>query len=404
MIKFIEGGVCAPAGFKAAGVHCGIRKGKLKKDLALIVSETEASAAAVYTTNLVKAAPILVTRENLKNGRAGAMLCNSGIANACVADGIEKARGMCKLVSDALGIPAGNVIVASTGVIGQPLNLTPVAAGVEQLVKELSASKSADAAQAIMTTDKIMKEVAVSLDIGGRGVKIGGIAKGSGMINPKLATMLAFLTTDADVAPDVLSDMLKSAADISFNRVSVDGDTSTNDMLSIMANGKSGVKIRKGDASYKAFKEGLETVCVHLAKLLAKDGEGATKLLECAVSGAPDIGAAAKIADSIINSSLVKTAMFGQDANWGRILCAAGYSGAAFDPQKTDIALRSAAGSVTVCKGGAGVDFSEEKAAEILKCNEITIDVSLNQGKAAATAWGCDLSYDYVKINGDYRT
>ena len=405
MIKFIEGGVCAPNGFKAAGVHCGIRKGKLKKDLALIVSETAANAAAVYTTNLVKAAPVLVTRENLKNGRASAMLCNSGIANACVADGIEKARGMCKLVSGALGIPADNVIVASTGVIGQSLNLTPVAAGVAQLVKELSPQKSAEAAQAIMTTDTIMKEVAVCVDIGGRNVKIGGIAKGSGMINPKLATMLAFLTTDAEIDSETLSAMLKDAAENSFNRVSVDGDTSTNDMLSIMANGKSGVKIGKsGDGSYAAFKQGLDAVCVHLAKLLAKDGEGATKMVECAVKNAPDIAAAAKIADSIINSSLVKTAMFGEDANWGRILCAAGYSGAAFDPQKTDISLRSAAGAVLVCQNGAGVDFSEEKAAEILKCNEITIDVNLNQGSAAATAWGCDLSYDYVKINGDYRT
>lgn len=404
MIKFIGGGVCAPAGFKAAGVHCGIRKGKTKKDLALIVSDVEASAAAVYTTNAVKAAPICVTKENLKNGKARAIICNSGIANACCADGVEKARAMCKITADALGITSDNVIVASTGVIGQSLDLSPVEAGVAQLAKELSPLGSDNAAQAVMTTDTIKKEVAVSFDIEGRGVKIGGIAKGSGMINPNMATMLAFLTTDADLESGTLAALLKGAADISFNRVSVDGDTSTNDMLAIMANGKSGAKIKLGSASYVKFKEALDTVCVYLAKLLAKDGEGATKLIECNVSGAQNFKTAAKVADSIINSSLVKTAMFGADANWGRILCAIGYSGANPDVSLIDVLFRSAAGEVLVCKNGAGVGFSEEKAKEILKCNEVTIDVRLNQGEGNATAWGCDLSYEYVKINGDYRS
>ena len=402
MIKFISGGVCAPAGFRAAGVHCGIRKGKEKKDLALIVSDTAATAAAIYTTNIVKAAPILVTKESLKDGKARAIICNSGIANAVTSDGVDKARAMCKLTADALGLAASDVIVASTGVIGRSIDLEPIKAGVVQLAAQLSADKGADAAQAIMTTDTVQKEVAVSIDIGGSTVKLGGIAKGSGMINPNMATMLGFLTTDADMDSGTLATMLKAAADISFNRVSVDGDTSTNDTLAILANGKSGIKITSKNSA--KFQEGLNIVCVHLAKLLAKDGEGATKLIECTVSGAPDFAAAAKVADSIINSPLVKTAMFGEDANWGRILCAIGYSGAVLNVHKIDVAFRSQAGEITVCKSGAGVGFSEEKAAEILKHSEITIDVNLNQGKAAANAWGCDLSYDYVKINGDYRS
>ena len=403
-MKFIEGGVCAPLGFKAAGVHCGIRKGKVKKDLALIASDTLASAAAVYTTNLVKAAPICVTRENLKNGRAQAVICNSGIANACVADGAEKARAMCALAAGVLGIKASDVIVASTGVIGRSIDLTPVESGVKQLAAELSYTNSDGAAQAIMTTDTFKKEAAVCVEIDGRNVKIGGICKGSGMINPNLATMLAFLTTDAEISHKDLAALLKGAADISFNRVSVDGDTSTNDMLCIMANGKSGVKIPPASPAFAKFKDALNTICVHLAKLLAKDGEGATKLIECAVCGAPDLKSAGKVADSIINSPLVKTAMFGADANWGRILCAAGYSGAKIDPSKVDITLKSAAGEIAVCKSGAGLDFSEPLAKEILKQNEIIIDVALNQGAFNATSWGCDLSYDYVKINGDYRT
>ena len=352
MINNISGGVCAPIGFKAAGIHCGIRKGKTKKDLALIVSDVPASAAAVYTKNLVKGAPIYVTQQNLENGIASAVICNSGIANTCTADGMEKARGMCEIAANALNISASDIIVASTGVIGQSLDLAPIQAGINTIVSELSANGGASAAEAIMTTDTIPKEVAISIEIDGVLVKIGGIAKGSGMINPNMATMLSFLTTDAKIEPDVLATLLKDAADTSFNRVSVDGDTSTNDMLSIMANGKSGVKIHPNSKAYELFKEGLNNVCVFLAKLLAKDGEGATKLIECVVSGAPDANAATTVADSVINSALVKTAMFGNDANWGRILCAIGYSGANLDVNLIDVAIKSAASEVLVCQNG----------------------------------------------------
>ena len=404
MIKFIEDGVCAPLGFRAAGIHCGIRPGKIKKDLALIVSDIPASAAAVYTKNLVKGAPIYVTMDNLKNGIASAVICNSGIANTCNADGLIKAAEMCEIAGQALSVPASDIIVASTGVIGQPLNTEPIKAGISTLVNALSYNGSHKAVEAIMTTDTIPKEIAVSVDIAGTSVKIGGCAKGSGMINPNMATMLSFLTTDAKIEPILLSELIKSAADISFNRVSVDGDTSTNDMLSIMANGKSGVEIIQGTDGYNKFKEGLETVCISLSKLLASDGEGATKLIECSVSSAPNAGTAAKISDSVINSPLVKTAMFGEDANWGRILCAIGYSGAIVDVNLIDVSLKSEAGEIKVCQNGTGVDFSEEYALKILKCNEITIDVNLNQGAFSSASWGCDLSYDYVKINGDYRT
>jgi len=404
MIKHIPNGICAPQGFRAAGIHCGIRKGKTKKDIALIVSDNIASAAAVYTQNLVKGAPIYVTQQNISNGTAQAMVCNSGIANTCNADGIEKANAMCDITAAALGISAGDIIVASTGVIGQPLDVEPIRAGMAQLVSELSYTGGTSAVEAIMTTDTIPKECAVSVEIGGETVKIGGIAKGSGMINPNMATMLAFVTADAEIAPDVLQALVKSAADISFNCVSVDGDTSTNDMLSIMANGKSGVKIAANTAEYAAFKEGLDTVCIALAKMLAKDGEGATKLIECAVSGAPTLESGRTVANSVINSPLVKTAMFGADANWGRILCAIGYAGVELDVMCIDVSFISSAGEILLCKDGAGVAFSEETALEILKCDEITVDVRLNQGECTATAWGCDLSYDYVKINGDYRT
>ncbi|MCL2838666.1 MAG: bifunctional glutamate N-acetyltransferase/amino-acid acetyltransferase ArgJ [Oscillospiraceae bacterium] len=404
MLKFIDGGVCAPTGFKAAGVHCGIRKGKTKKDLALIVSDVPANAAAVYTQNLVKAAPIYVTQQNLQNGKATAVVCNSGNANTCNADGMEKAFAMCELTASALNISASDVLVASTGVIGQPLDLEPIRAGIPALVSELSTSGGASAAEAIMTTDTFAKEVAVEIEIDGTPVKIGGIAKGSGMINPNMATMLGFLTTDAKAESDVLASILKNAADISFNRVSVDGDTSTNDTLTIMANGKSGVKISPKTAAYEQFEEALKGVCVALAKMLAKDGEGATKLIECVVSGAPDVKSAELVADSVINSPLVKTAMFGNDANWGRILCAIGYAGARLDVNSIDVAIKSVAGSVLVCQNGAGVAFSEEDALSILQCDEVIIDIALNQGDYGATAWGCDLSYDYVKINGDYRT
>ena len=404
MHNFINGGVCAPSGFRAAGVFAGIKKGRTKKDLALIVSDVPASAAAVYTLNLVKGAPIYITQENLQNGSAQAVIVNSGNANTCNADGLEKAREMCRIAATALNIPATDVIVASTGVIGQPLDVAPIQAAIEVLTSELSTNGSATAAEAIMTTDTFAKEVAVSVEIGGKSVKIGGIAKGSGMINPNMATLLGFLTTDASIAPDVLAKMLKTAADVSFNRVSVDGDTSTNDTLSIMANGVSGVEITPQTEACQAFQAALNAVCIALAKMMAKDGEGATKLLECIVSGAPDIATAARVADSVINSPLVKTAMFGNDANWGRILCAIGYSGANLDVNLIDVAIRSSAGEVAVCKSGAGVEFSEELALDVLKCTEVVIEIKLNQGESSSTAWGCDLSYDYVKINGDYRT
>ncbi len=403
MIKFISGGVCAPQGFTAAGIHCGIRKNKVKKDLALIKCDTSAAAAAVYTQNLVQGAPILVTKSNLKDGRAAAMICNSGIANTCCADGMEKAAGMCEIAGEALGIPASDIIVASTGVIGQPLDLAPIADNIGLLVSELSAEGGHAAAEAIMTTDTVAKEFAVVADIGDYQIKIGGIAKGSGMINPKMATMLSFITTDAEIDPELLQIAIKSAADISFNRVSIDGDTSTNDMLSIMASGKSGVRIT-AQSGFKSFCEALNILCITLARSLAKDGEGATKLLECNVTGAPDISVAETVSDSVINSPLVKTAMFGTDANWGRILCAIGYAGCELDIALIKVSLKSAAGEIEVFSAGCGADIDEELALTILKADEIMINVDLGLGYAEATAWGCDLSYDYVKINGDYRT
>ena len=404
MYKFVSGGVCAAKGFRASGIHCGIRAGKTKKDLALIVSDCPANAAAVYTTNLVKGAPIYVTKKNLENGKASAVVCNSGIANTCNANGIEMAQAMCNITADALGISAEDVIVASTGVIGMPIDIEPIRNGMPSLVKSLSYNGSPDAEAAIMTTDTVPKEFAAVASINGKDVSIGGIAKGSGMINPNMATMLSFITTDASVEPDVLQGLIKSAADQTFNRVSVDGDTSTNDTLAIMANGMSGVKIEEGTAAYAQFAECLNAVCTQLARTLAKDGEGATKLIECRVSGAPCKKSALMIADSIINSPLVKTAMFGEDANWGRILCAIGYAGAEIDINLTDVDLVSDGGRIAVCRNGAGVGCDEDLALKILKCDEIVIDVNLNQGEEKANAWGCDLSYDYVKINGDYRT
>ena len=403
-MKIIEGGVTSPKGFTAAGIHCGIRKNKTKKDLALVFSEVSASVAAIYTQNLVYGAPIAVCRENLKNGIARAMICNSGIANTCNAGGVEIAREMCEITAKALSVSANDIIVASTGVIGQPLDLQPIAEGMSALVAELSADGSQSAAEAIMTTDTVAKKLAVEFTVGGKRAVIGGMAKGSGMINPNMATMLGFLATDVDIKPELLQNLLKQAADHSFNRVSVDGDTSTNDMLCIMANGQSGLSAAKGTEEYAAFAEALDLMCVSLSKMLAKDGEGATKLLECIVRGAKTEQDGNRIADSIINSSLVKTAMFGCDANWGRILCAIGYAGVVLDANKVDVSLKSAAGEIAVCKNGAGVEFSEEKALDILKCDEIVIDVTMCEGDCTCTAWGCDLSYDYVKINGDYRT
>ena len=404
-MKPVPGGVCAAKGFQASGIHCGIRKNHGKKDLALIVSETLASAAAVYTTNLVKGAPLTVTKQNIANGTAQAVICNSGNANTCNANGIEIAEGMCALVEKATGIAAADVIVASTGVIGQPLDLAPIAAGMDQLKAELSPDGSASAAAAIMTTDTVMKETAVEFTLGGKTCRLGGIAKGSGMIHPNMATMLVFLTTDAAIAPAMLQKALKSDVADTFNMVSVDGDTSTNDMVSILANGMAGnAEITSDDADFAVFMKALNTVTMYLCRAIAGDGEGATRLLECTVSGAKDIPTAKTVAKSVICSSLVKAAMFGADANWGRILCAIGYSGAQVDVGKVDVAFRSAAGEVVVCRDGAGVEFSEETAKTVLLEKEIEIVIALHSGDGSATAWGCDLTYDYVKINGDYRT
>jgi len=404
-MKYIDGGVCAAKGFKASGVRCGIRKTQTKKDLALIVSDVPASAAGVYTTNLVKGAPIYVTKANIADGMAQAVICNSGNANTCNANGIEIAEGMCALVEKHAGVKASDVIVASTGVIGQPLSLDPISAGMPQLVSELSYDGGMSAAQAIMTTDTFAKSVAVEFELGGKVCTIGGIAKGSGMIHPNMATMLVFVTTDAAIAPAMLSKAVKADVQSSFNMVSVDGDTSTNDMLCIMANGMAGNALIESDgADYDAFCKALAAVTQNLCRKIAKDGEGATKLLTCRASGAADVQTARTVAKSVICSSLFKAAMFGADANWGRVLCAIGYSGAAVDVNKIGVSFASAAGSITVCENGAGVPFSEEIAKKILTEDEITIEVTLGMGTAEATAWGCDLTYDYVKINGDYRT
>ena len=404
-MKEIQGGVCAPAGFTAAGVHCGIRKNKTKKDLALLYSEVPCAAAAVYTKNLVKGAPITVTRENLADGRAQAVLCNSGNANTCNADGPAVARRMCELAADACGIDARDVIVASTGVIGQRLDVSPIEASVGALKDALSPDGSRDAAEAIMTTDTAVKEFAVSFTAGGRECRLGGIAKGSGMIHPNMATMLVFLTTDCAIAPELLQKALSADADDSFNMISVDGDTSTNDMVCILANGRAGnLPIDAEGADYDAFAEALAFVTRRLCRAIAKDGEGATKLLECRVRGARSLSDARILAKSVVCSSQVKAAMFGADANWGRVLCAVGYAGVETDPNGIDVSFSSAAGAVRVCESGAGVDFSEEEAKAVLSADEIRIDVALRDGGAEATAWGCDLTYDYVRINGDYRT
>ena len=403
-MKHIEGGVCAAKGFKASGVHCGIRKLTTKKDLALIVSEVPASAAAVYTQNLVKGAPIYVTKENISDGKAMAVICNSGNANTCNANGIEIAEQMCELTEKYTGIDKKDVIVASTGVIGQPLSIEPIADGMDELVKSLG-NNSDDAANAIMTTDTVKKEVAVEFEIDGKKCVIGGIAKGSGMIHPNMATMLVFVTTDTAISSAMLQKALSEDVKTSFNMISVDGDTSTNDMVCVMANGMAGNTeiIEEGEA-FDTFKKALNEVTVYLCRKIAGDGEGATKLLECIVTGAKSDSEAKGAAKSVICSSLLKAAMFGADANWGRVLCALGYSGENLDVNKIDVSFKSDKGEILVCKNGSGVDFSEEKAKEILLEKEIQILVDLNDGQYSATAWGCDLTYDYVRINGDYRS
>ena len=403
--QYIEGSVTAAKGFTAAGVHCGIRKNKSKRDLALIYCETKCTAAAVYTTNLVQSSPITVTKKNLQNGYAQAVICNSGNANTCNADGMEKAEMMCQLTAQALGIDANDIIVGSTGVIGQVLPIEPIRDSMAQLVSELSKDGNANAAEAIMTTDTIAKEVAVETVIGGKTVKIGGISKGSGMIHPNMATMLCFVTTDAAVSAAMLQKAVKTVADKTFNMISIDGDTSTNDTLSVMASGLAGNdEITAEGEDYDVFVEALTAVCRGLSKMMAKDGEGATKLLTCKVTGAKTEKDAKGVAKSVICSSLLKAAMFGADANWGRVLCAIGYAGCDVDVHKVDVSFASKAGTIDVCKNGAGIDFSEEIAKSVLTEDELEILVALNDGEGTAEAYGCDLTYEYVKINGDYRT
>ena len=405
MLKYIEGGVCAAQGFTAGGIHCGIRKNRTKKDLALIVSAVPAAAAATYTTNLVKGAPLAVTKNHIADGVAQAVICNSGNANTCNADGIEVAEKMSALLADALQIAPADVVVASTGVIGQPLNIEPIAQGIPALIASLSADGSDAAAEGIMTTDTIKKEVAVEFTVDGKTCRMGGIAKGSGMIHPNMATMLVFITTDCAIAPEMLQKALSADIQDSFNMVSVDGDTSTNDMVTVLANGMAGnATITTEGEDYAAFCAALNAVTANLCRKIAADGEGATKMLECIVTGAADTATAKTVAKSVICSSLLKAAMFGADANWGRVLCAIGYSGANVDVNKVDVSFRSDKGTIDVCQNGAGIPFSEEIAKEILLEKNIDILIGLNSGDATATAWGCDLTYDYVKINGDYRT
>ena len=404
-MEFIKGGVCAAKGFTAGGIHCGIRKNRTKRDLSLIVSEKRAAAAAVYTTNLVKGAPLTVTKAHLSDGYAKAVICNSGNANTCNANGIEIAEQTCELLGKELKISPDDIVAASTGVIGQPLDITPIKNGIPSLVKSLSANGSGDAAEGIMTTDTKVKEIAVSFKIGGKTCKIGGIAKGSGMIHPNMATMLVFITTDCAISPEMLKKALSTDIKETFNMISIDGDTSTNDMVTVLANGMAeNAEITAEGEDFNVFMKALNTVNVYLCRRIAGDGEGATKLIECKVAGAETLKTAKTVAKSVICSSLTKAAMFGSDANWGRVLCAIGYSGAEVDVNKIDVAFKSAKGEIAVCKNGAGIPFSEEKAKEILLETEIEILVNLNSGDYSSCAWGCDLTYDYVKINGDYRT
>ena len=403
-IKEILGGVCAPKGFKANGIHCGIRKNKAKRDFALIVSDVRAAAAGVYTSNLVKGAPVVVTKNNLTDGYAQAIICNSGNANTCNADGIEVAKEMCGLVTEVGGIPASDVVVASTGVIGQKLDITPMRQHIGDLWQGLG-DAGEFAAEAIMTTDTVKKSVAVEFTLGGKICRIGAIAKGVGMVCPNMATNLIFITSDVAITSEMLQTALSEDVKTSFNMVSVDGDQSTNDTCCILANGLAGNQLISGKGSaFKSFCAALNYCTVKLSKMIAKDGEGATKLIECRVVGADRKCSAKAVAKSVIKSSLVKAAMFGEDANWGRVLCAIGYAGVKIDVNAVDVSFSSKSGEICVCKGGYGVDFSEEEAKAVLSQDEVTILINLNTGSSSATAWGCDLTYDYVKINGDYRT
>ena len=407
MLNQISGGVCAAKGFTAAGVHCGVKAGSSpdKNDLALILSEKECAAAATYTMNRVKAAPLYVTMDHLENGVAWGVVANSGNANACCPQSHENAEAMSAAAAAATGREPGDFVVASTGVIGQTINISAIQAGLPQAAAALSADGSDAAAHAIMTTDTVKKEIAVSLTIGGKEVRLGAIAKGSGMIHPNMGTMLAFITTDCAITHEMLSDALHEVVARTFNRVTVDGDTSTNDMCVVLANGMAGNSlIEWKDQDYETFLAALEEVCRHLSRAIAGDGEGASKLVTCKMHGARSEESAERLAKAVVGSSLVKAAMFGADANWGRVLCAMGYSKAPFRPEFVDVTFRSVVGEVTVCRQGAGLDFDEDQAKSILSQDEVVIEVDLHEGEHQATCWGCDLTYEYVKINGDYRT
>ena len=408
MLNFIDGGVCAAQGFRAAGLHVGVKTHNVnKKDVALIVSDSDCAAAAVFTTNVVKAAPIHVTKAHLANGRARAVVANSGNANACAPLGEENAERMCAAAAKAIGCGAEDVLVCSTGVIGQTLRVNVIEEGMEELASllEQSGAGSDAAAHAIMTTDTVKKEAAVETTVGGKTVRIGGIAKGSGMIHPNMGTMLCFITTDCAISPEMIREALVDTAHVSFNRISVDGDTSTNDTCLVLANGLAGNETITGEGEdYAAFLEALKALCVRLARMMAKDGEGARHLITCTVAGAKDEESAQTIAKSVISSTLTKAAIFGCDANWGRVLCAMGYSGEEFDPDKVDVAFASAAGEIPVCRQGRGLDFDEDLAKRILTEDEVEIRVRMGEGDASCTCWGCDITYDYIKINGDYRT
>ena len=407
-MEFIENGVCAPLGFRAAGIHAGVKThASWKKDVALIVSDTDCTAAGLFTTNVVKAAPVRVDRERLQNGRARAVVANSGNANACAPQGEENAERMCAAAARAVGCAAEDVLAASTGVIGQTLNIAAIERGMADLYAALerSGAGSDAAAHAIMTTDTVKKEAAVETTIGGKSVRIGGIAKGSGMIRPNMGTMLCFLTTDCAISPERIHAALTEAARVSFHRISVDGDTSTNDTCLLLANGLAGnTPIEGPGPDYDAFLEALRTLCVTLARAMASDGEGARHLITCAVSGARDEAQAETLSKAVISSTLTKAAMFGADANWGRVLCAMGYSGETFDPDGVDVDFASAAGEIAVCRAGRGLDFDEDLAKRILTEHDVEIRVRLGEGDGQCVCWGCDLTYDYVKINGDYRT
>nr|WP_317284747.1 bifunctional glutamate N-acetyltransferase/amino-acid acetyltransferase ArgJ [uncultured Dysosmobacter sp.] len=408
MLKYIEGGVCAAQGFRAAGIHVGVKThAAWKKDVALIVSDVDCAAAAMFTTNVVKAAPIHVDRKHLADGKARAIVANSGNANACAPQGEENAIKMCAAAAKAIGCPPEDVLVSSTGVIGQTLKVQVIEEGMPALYEALDHSVEASdaAAHAIMTTDTVKKEVAVETVIGGKTVRMGGIAKGSGMIHPNMGTMLCFLTTDCAISPAMIRAALKEVVCKTFNRISVDGDTSTNDSCIVLANGLAGnVEITEQGADYRAFTEALMTLCTELARKMASDGEGAKHLITCTVTGAADEKTAETVARSVISSTLTKAAIFGADANWGRVLCAMGYSGAEFDPETVDVSFASAAGDIAVCEKGRGLPFDEDLAKKILTEHDVEIRISMGTGAGTATCWGCDITYDYIKINGDYRT